>query len=144
MPLKTRSCKRNEKVPSESSGLGLNIQVYATAKSLSWGWLRVFIQQGSCNHEQYELASWDAMSIMQGMPLNCDHIGWTKCENNQCITKIWYENFGYKFPKFAKRLCTLSNASLMKFGKNRKVGNQGVKCIFVGCALDHDRECDFM
>ena len=48
------------------------------------------------------------------------------------VMKTQYQHVGEKISKFAQSLCTFYKVGSKKVGKNGKVGNQEVTCIFVG------------
>jgi hypothetical protein len=51
------------------------------------------------------------------------------------------EHAGFKIPKFLKYLRTLSEAGIVKNGKDGKVGDRGITMVFVGYADEHAGNC---
>ena len=57
------------------------------------------------------------------------------------VTKTRIEHFGMKIPKFFGQLRTWGEAGTVKTGKDGKVGDHGVTCMFVGYADNHSGDC---
>jgi hypothetical protein len=56
-------------------------------------------------------------------------------------TKTRYEHAGLQIPSFVKHLSTFGEAGIVKNMKDGKVGDRGIKMMFVGYAEEHTGNC---
>jgi hypothetical protein len=57
------------------------------------------------------------------------------------IKKTRIEHYGLTLPRFAQYLHTWGEAGTAKTGKDRKMGDRGVTCMFVGYVSNHEGNC---
>ncbi len=59
--------------------------------------------------------------------------------NNQELTR--YEAAGQEIPMWTKNLHSFGKAGVVKIGKDGKLGDRGITCIFVNYADKHSSDC---
>ncbi len=59
--------------------------------------------------------------------------------NNHQLTR--YEAAGQEIPKWTKNLCSFGEAGVVKIGKNGKLGDRRITCIFLNYADKHSSDC---
>jgi hypothetical protein len=68
-------------------------------------------------------------------------LDWLKLITINKVKKIRIEHYGLPLPNFTKYLCTWGEEGIIKTGKDRKIGDQGVTGMFVGYVSNHNGDC---
>ncbi len=68
-------------------------------------------------------------------------LDWLKLVIINGINKTRIEHYGLPLPRFPQYLRTWGEAGTVKTGKDRKMGDRGVTCMFVCYASNHKADC---
>jgi hypothetical protein len=68
-------------------------------------------------------------------------LDWLKLITINKVKKTRIEHYCLPVSNFTKYLRTWGEAGIIKTGKDRKIGDQGVTGMFVGYALNHEGHC---
>ncbi len=68
-------------------------------------------------------------------------LDWLKLITINDIKKSRIEHYGRPLPRFTQYLCTWGEAGVIKTGKDRKTGDQGVTSMLMGYNSNHKGDC---
>jgi hypothetical protein len=71
-------------------------------------------------------------------------LDWLKLITINKVKQTRIEHYGLPLPNFTQYLCTWGEAGIIKTGKDGKIGDQGIRGMFMGYTSNHEGDCYMM